>query len=216
MPFAFPHTAARRTRCLRGPPPPPREPAVKNKYIQGAGRAVGGGRTFAVFLTQTLSNVKITHSDSLTHIHIVMPPCVSPRCTFAHDRATDQTCRCTDDASPPETSRASAELRLLILANTRLRPPRLRFARLVLPSPMPPEMRSPASAMLPETRRSARAGVAPRLFARSTSDTCGQGRPSSRNARCGGELAVRERGRAPCGGARGSTILPGPCRVRRR
>ena len=83
--------------------------------------------------------------------------------------AADQTCRCTDDASPPETSRASAELRLLILANTRLRPPKLRPARL------------PRSAMLPE-RSSARdrAGVAPRLFARSTSDTCGQGRPSSR------------------------------------
>ena len=77
----------------------------------------------------------------------------------------DHTCCCTDaddDASPPETSRASAELRLLILANTRLRPSKPRLARLVLPS-----------AMLPETRRSARdrAGVAPRRFARSTSDT---------------------------------------------
>ena len=87
---------------------------------------------------------------------------------FAHNLAADQTCCCTgtdadDDASPPEPSRggASAELRLLILANTRLRPPKLRPARL------------PRSAMLPETRRSTRdrAGVAPRRFARSTSDT---------------------------------------------
>ena len=101
--------------------------------------------------------------------------------------------------SPPEPSRtgASAELRLLIFANTWLRPPRLR-ARL------------PRSEMLPETRL-VRVGVAPRLFARSTSDTCGQGRPSSRKPR---EKLGRRR--APCGGAPGSRILPGPCRVRRR
>ena len=115
-----------------------------------------------------------------------------------------QTCCCIgtdadDDASPPEPSRtgASAELRLLIFANTWLRPPRLR-ARL------------PRSEMLPETRL-VRVGVAPRLFAKSTSDTCGQGRPSSRKPR---EKLGRRR--APCGGAPGSRILPGPCRVRRR
>ena len=137
-----------------------------------------------------------TYTPRLRHVRASSRNCpvFAGHRRFAHDLATGQTCCCTctdadDDASPPETSRASAELRLLILANTRLRPPKLRFARLVLPS-----------ATLPETRRSARdrAGVAPRLFARSTSDTCGQGRPSSQKAKpsCGREgarLAVAPR-----------------------